>query len=158
MEGTSIQREPLSTQPHSQWQSLTRTLRANLPKNSNKSRYNNDISAIPSQIENSENSDPLLIVSVSNSQNSQQPPSRPKHHMVLILVTIVDLIVITLFSMQSSWNHTWDLIGLGIFRIIVVLGMTSSIWIRDLGWILGGTCGVSLSPLFVIPFLFKLNS
>lgn len=150
MEENLAQRESLGTQPQSQRQSLTRTLRANLPKYFNKSHYNNDISAIPSQIENSDNSDNFLLVSVSNFR---QPP---KHHIMFILITIVDLIVITMFLKQSSGNHSWDLVGLGIFRIILVLGVTSSIRIRDLGWILGGACGVSLSPLFVIPFLFKL--
>ncbi|CAB5375473.1 unnamed protein product [Rhizophagus irregularis] len=145
MEENLAQRESLGTQPQSQWQSLTRTLRAILPKYSNKSRYNNDISAIPSQIENSDNSDHFLLVSISNSQ---QPPSRPKHHIMFILITIVDLIVIIMFLKQSSWNHSWDLVGLGIFRIILVLGVTSSIRIRDLGWILGGACGAS--SLYII--------
>ncbi|GBC07250.1 hypothetical protein RclHR1_07330008 [Rhizophagus clarus] len=99
-------------------------------------------------MENSDNSDSFLLVSVSNSR---QLHLKPKHHIMLILITIVDLIVITLFLMQISWNHSWDLVVLGIFRTIVVL-VTSSIRIRDLGWILGGACGVS--SLYII---FKAN-
>jgi len=100
MEANLTQRESLDTQPQTQRQSLTRTLRANFPEYFNASRYDNDISAIPSSVEDSDDSDPFLLVSVSNSR---RPPSRPKHLITLILIAIFDLNI----QVFTIWSRTY---------------------------------------------------
>ncbi|CAG8600160.1 9936_t:CDS:10 [Funneliformis caledonium] len=95
-------------------------------------------------------------------------PPRPRHHGILAMIAILDLITIfacALFSMRKAWNDSdqwdwnkvsWDLVSFGIFRIIVALGVAFSIWIRDLGWMLGVACGAStLNIIFKANFLVQ---
>ncbi|CAG8505080.1 175_t:CDS:2, partial [Paraglomus occultum] len=104
--------------------------------------------------------DPFLLVSLRQAR----PPRRPKYLPVLFILAFMDFAfllasVILLLNKQKhdgpnkTWRvGVWDLVALGVVRVIVLVTVSSSIWVRDYGWIVGGACGIS--TMYVI---FKSN-
>ncbi|KAG9286654.1 hypothetical protein G9A89_012204 [Geosiphon pyriformis] len=104
--------------------------------------------------------DPYLLVNMSLAQ----PPPRPKLLIILFLLACVDLGIVAVCTILlvhiGPWNAgdwrwdylEWDMLGLGLLRVITVIGVDSSLWLRELGWILGGVCGGS--SIYII---FKAN-
>ncbi|RGB37451.1 hypothetical protein C1646_813321 [Rhizophagus diaphanus] len=103
--------------------------------------------------------DPFLLVSLRDSRNS---PSRPKNASYLYMLALLDLSIISICTIllvhkdnKGYWHWrraAWDWIALGLIRFIIVVGVASSKWIRDLHLILGSV--VCFSSLYII---FKFN-
>jgi len=94
-----------------------------------------------------------------------RPPPRPNLVVLLFVGAFFDFFVVCLCSIMLSRPLPWhkgdqwhwaelelDLLCIGILRVITVLGVASSLWLRELGWALGGVCGTS--SLYII---FKTN-
>ncbi|RIA95029.1 hypothetical protein C1645_758630 [Glomus cerebriforme] len=103
--------------------------------------------------------DPFLLVTL---RDSKRLPSRPKNVSYLYMIALLDLSIITVCTIllvhkgkQDHWHWreaAWDWIALGLVRFIVVIGIATSKWIRELRWVLGGVC--CFSSLYII---FKAN-
>ncbi|CAG8638178.1 14624_t:CDS:2 [Funneliformis mosseae] len=103
--------------------------------------------------------DPFLLVSLRASKRS---PPRPKRISILYTFALLDIIIITVCTImlvhkdkQGYWHWkkaVWDWVALGLIRFMIVIGIASSQWIRELRWALGGTC--CFSSLYII---FKTN-
>ncbi|CAG8434284.1 11192_t:CDS:10, partial [Scutellospora calospora] len=94
----------------------------------------------------SDEPDPFLLLSVA-----RPPPQKPKYIILLFLISIFDLIIMLTCTITSTYIDNkihWDLLSLGIFRIIVALAIFSFVGIKGLGWILG--CSCVLSSLYII--------
>jgi hypothetical protein len=95
--------------------------------------------------------DPFLLVSLRASKNS---PRRPKNASYLYKLALLDLSIITICTIllvhkdkKDHWHWrkaAWDWIALGLIRFIIVVGVASSKWIRDLHLILGSVVCVSI--------------
>ncbi|RHZ79307.1 hypothetical protein Glove_149g47 [Diversispora epigaea] len=122
---------------------------------------NNNIDAIltESNLGESNDTDPFLLVSL---RNQRRPPPRPKYVFLLYLIAFLDLAIVcacTIFLVDNGntdrwhWKKAeWGLVTLGILRFFVVVGVASSTWIKEMRWVLGGAC--CLSSLYII---FKSN-
>ena len=96
--------------------------------------------------------DSFLLVSLRQAR----PPRRPKYLPVLFILAFMDFAfilasAILLLSKQKNdgpnktWRvGVWDLVALGMVRVIALVTVASSVWVRDYGWIVGGACGVSM--------------
>ncbi|GBB93579.1 hypothetical protein RclHR1_00220013 [Rhizophagus clarus] len=103
--------------------------------------------------------DPFLLVSLRDSKNS---PRRPKNASYLYMLALLDLGIITICTIllvhkdkEGHWHWkraAWDWVALGLVRFIIVIGVASSKWIRELHLILGSV--VCFSSLYII---FKFN-
>ncbi|CAG8435077.1 2925_t:CDS:1 [Ambispora gerdemannii] len=100
-------------------------------------------------------SDPFLLV---HMRQKRRPPPRPKYVVFLLLLAFIDFSIIStcmiLLIHKGPWGENgkwhwdileWDILSLGILRIFTVMCVNSSMWLRELGWILGGVCGVRLN-------------
>jgi hypothetical protein len=99
-----------------------------------------------------DNIDEFLIVSLRASRSS---PSRLKNVSYLYMIALLDLGIITVCTIlsvhedkQGYWHWRKAAFALGLVRFIVVVGVASSKWIRELRWILGGVCCVSFLFFF----------
>ncbi|CAG8512676.1 11132_t:CDS:2 [Diversispora eburnea] len=107
----------------------------------------------------SNDTDPFLLVSL---RNQRRPPPRPKYVFLLYLIALLDLAIVctcTIFLVHNEnterwhWKKAeWGLLILGFLRFFVVLGVASSVWIKEMRWVLAGAC--CLSSLYII---FKSN-
>ncbi|CAG8602172.1 4884_t:CDS:2 [Paraglomus occultum] len=104
--------------------------------------------------------DPFLLVSLRNIQALP----RPEWIGLLYVLAFLDVaavsactaaLVLARSHPSEPWkwqNGSWDLFALGELRALIVIIVASSTRIRNLGWIVGGICGVS--TLYAI---FKFN-
>ena len=101
--------------------------------------------------------DSFLLVSLRQAR----PPRRPKYLPVLFILAFMDFAfllanVILLLNEQKhgSPNKTWllgvwDFVALGVVRVIALVVVASSMWVRDYGWVVGGVCGVSMDKCVI---------
>ncbi|CAI2179594.1 6663_t:CDS:2 [Funneliformis geosporum] len=88
--------------------------------------------------------DPFLLVSLRASKRS---PPRPKRISNLYMFAFLDIFIITVCTImlvhkdkQGYWHWkkaAWDWVALGLIRFMIVIGVASSKWIRELRWALG---------------------
>jgi hypothetical protein len=63
------------------------------------------------------------------------------------VIMLSSIVVLANAGGQEDWNWSrvaWDVFAIGTIRVLTVIGVASSLWLREFGWILGGICGVSL--------------
>ncbi|CAG8499724.1 5022_t:CDS:2 [Ambispora leptoticha] len=98
-----------------------------------------------------QDADPFLLVHMRR----KQPPPRPKYVIFLLILAFIDFSIIStcmiLLIHEGSWNEhgkwrwdllEWDILSMGALRIFTVICVDSSLWLRELGWILGGLLNI----------------